>query len=721
MNARRLAAGAVALLTALPLLATSGSAQARPEPIRGALGYPATRDAPTVTGADRPPVEIAVESLSPVSIKPGDVVTVTGTLTNTTDQDVRGLALLTGVGNRVTSRTALSDDLDGEPGIAKLLTITTSPPLPTTLAAHQATSFTLTIDVTANGLAGGQATVFPLVFRATGTLGRSALTTLDDVATYLPYFPGSVAAPLRVVWIWPLDAPPAAATPADAASVFQSGGRLRSLLNLGALGASPTGAGGRYAPVTWAVEPSLLDSAGQSENTAGQQWLADLQRVTRGQNVIPLPYGDPDAVALVRAGLSGDLANAIALGRANLAAQLPNAQLQSVAWPVDGAVDQPTLDAYAAAGLTAALVSGDQVPPTLDAGSATESAPVTLETRSTSIRGLAIDPIAQRLLAGNGTDARTAQMARQQLLALLAVAVAERPNQTPPRDLVLALPRDADPDPTWLTGLLHDTANLSWLAPVPLSATAGDQPGKRASLRPYPADARTAEIPTGTFTGGADSIAGLRSAVANFRSMFPDDKLTRPIDQTLSRAESVFWRPGFDPAGGRQLVSQAQSELAELQGGVRLAVANQVTLTSKDGKVPVTVDNALSEDVTVTIGLTATDPTRLANIPTATYTVPAGHKQRVLVPAKAQRSGTFKVRLVVATPAGMQLGAVPLTVHSKAYGTITLAITFTALGVLVLALLFRLRRRLRRWRADRGTTRRPVPDVPLTPTSGGAS
>jgi hypothetical protein len=219
-------------------------------------------------------------------------------------------------------------------------------------------------------------------------------------------------------------------------------------------------------------------------------------------------------------------------------------------------------------------------------------------------------------------------------------------------------------------------------------------------LRPYSDSARAAELP-GNVLSGTDSVSALRAAVTNLRTMLPDDKLTRPIDQTLTKAQSVFWRPAADPAGARRLLAQAKTELAGLQGGIRLAVANQVTLTSKDGKVPVTVDNALSEDVTVAIGLTTTDPTRLAGTPTITYTVPAGHKLRVLVPANAQRSGTFKVRLVVSTPGGLHLNAVPMTVHSKAYGTITLAITFTALGVLVLALLIRFGGRLRRWRSRR--------------------
>jgi hypothetical protein len=284
--------------------------------------------------------------------------------------------------------------------------------------------------------------------------------------------------------------------------------------------------------------------------------------------------------------------------------------------------------------------------------------------------------------------------------------------------LVLALPRDADPDTTWIKGLLSATATLQWLTPVTLAETANDPVGIRTKLAPYPAAAKAAEITTSTLTGNVDAIATLRTSVTNLRSMLPDDKLTRPIDETLTQAQSVFWRPDRDPAGGRALVSTVRSALDALQGGVRLAVADQVTLTSRDGKIPVTVENSLAVDITVHISLATTDPTRLISVPIESYTVAAGHKQRVLVPAKAQRSGTFKVTLVVSTPDGMQLSAVPVTVHSKAYGTITLVITFSALGVLVIALLFRVRRRIKRWR-DRGSGQTPVSkNTPLGPTSG---
>jgi len=721
---RRLAALVLAAAMALPGAmaerATAGPGAESPSPAANPPAAPR-------------PLSVAITTVTPVSVGPTDVLTISGTVTNTTDQEIGQLSLTVGVGNRVASRTALTDDLARPPGISvslKSLTLT-----PQTLLPRASTSFTVPIDIHAMGLDGGAATVYPFVLHTSGSIGRNGVTNLDETVTYVPYFPGSVTAPLRVVWLWPLDAPPNTGGPTgsvDASLVTSlSSGRLRALLDLGNLATTPNADGGPYAGVTWAIEPSLVDSADRATTTAAKQWLSDLKQFTKNQNVIPLPYGDVDAVALVRAGLTSDLTTAVALGRSNLTRTLPDAAIQDVAWPVDGAVDQPTLDTYASAGLTKVLVSGDQIPPTDDAPTATESAPTTLDTRGPTLRALAVDPIAQRLLAGNGRDAATPQMARQELLALLAVAVAERPNQTPARDLVLALPRDADPNVAWIRDLLHATASLPWLKSVPLSETTNDPSGKRTKLQPYPIEAKNAELPGRTLTGAGDSIAALRGSVTTLRSTLPDDKLTRPIDGTLSLAESVFWRPDRDPASGRSLMSQAKAALDAARGGVRLAVTDEVTLASRNGKVPVTLDNSLSEDVTVRIELKATDPTRLATGSAATYTVPAGRKQRVLVTAKAQRSGTFKVTVVLSAPDGSVLEEVPLTVHSKAYGTITLAITLTALGVLVVAFGIRIRRRVRRWRDGGPGDDEPPTDGPsgdpadpsrgaqLQPTPGG--
>jgi hypothetical protein len=202
-----------------------------------------------------------------------------------------------------------------------------------------------------------------------------------------------------------------------------------------------------------------------------------------------------------------------------------------------------------------------------------------------------------------------------------------------------------------------------------------------------------------SLVGSPTSVTTLRQQIVDVRGMLPDRTLTRPLDDALARAESVAWRTKSSAGSQQALLDQVQQQTNALLGGVTLAVSGQVTLTSKNGNVPITVRNTLPEPVTVEIALSAADRTKLTSPGPRKYVIQPGAKQRVLLPAKTQRAGTFRVDLNVTTPDGRQIATAPLTVHSTAYGTITLVITLAALGVLVLAIARRLFIRVRGWRS----------------------
>lgn len=682
--------------------------------------------APPASGATDPelPLRVVLSVVAPVSPRAADTLTVEGTVTNTGSAPADDLSLLIGIGRRIHSRQELTDDFATPPTLARVLgdgdRVVTQ-----TLAPGGTGHFRARVPLRDAGL-GSDATVYPLEVRVDGAEQGAPGPALGRGDTFLPWFPAPVSAPLRVSWLLPLDAPPAldAAGRIDRStfpSILSGDGRLRRLLDLGQAAASVR----RPVPVTFAVEPSLLQaiqavthagwqrsdatrptggSAGHPANSDATTFLSDLAAVTAGKTVLALPYADPDAVAETRAGLSLDLATAVATGRSLVGGALPRAAIPDIAWPPGGLVDQATLDAYAAAGQTGVVIDGSQLPSISAASPPTQTAVTALPTRGPTVQALAADPQAQRLLAGAGRDQPTTQMAAQRLLALLAVVVTEAPNGGH-RDLVLAAPRTFDPDAAWAGELLNATGSLPWLTGVALADTQGDAPGRRSSLQPYPAAARGAELPSSALVGGTESVSSLRSLVDDVAGMLPDDeRLTRPLNQALSRAESVFWRstspdgPGAGADIGDRLRRDVGVSARGLLGQVRVAAAGQVTLTSRDGTIPVTVENSLPEPVTVRLALHSADRSKLAAPPGQQVTVAAGRKKRVLLAASTQRAGTFRVQLELTTPDGRTIQAVPVVVHSTAYGRITVAITAGALAVLVLALLVRLIRRWRHWR-----------------------
>jgi hypothetical protein len=75
------------------------------------------------------------------------------------------------------------------------------------------------------------------------------------------------------------------------------------------------------------------------------------------------------------------------------------------------------------------------------------------------------------------------------------------------------------------------------------------------------------------------------------------------------------------------------------------------------------------------------------------------------LPTEVTRSGRFSVDIWLTTEQGTRLGGTSrVELNSTSYGSITLAVTFTAAGVLVLLVGLRLFRRIRARRADSTAT-----------------
>ena len=117
------------------------------------------------------------------------------------------------------------------------------------------------------------------------------------------------------------------------------------------------------------------------------------------------------------------------------------------------------------------------------------------------------------------------------------------------------------------------------------------------------------------------------------------------------------------------------------------------TFGSKSGTIPLTVSNGLTQAVTVRIGLTPSPP-RLEIGKIGDVRIPAKSKVQVEVPATAIANGPVRIGTVLLTPAGDQYGQpVQLRIQVTQYGTVALAITGAAAGVLFAAAGYRLFRR----------------------------
>ena len=341
----------VALSAALPLL--SGQA-----------------DAQQVNAAQDAPLALTVTSLSPSYAEQGRTVTITGRVRNLAAAPASSLSVqLLSSNTQLRSRHDLERYASGtyQP---LMRAVSTTPVTLARLDAGHSWSWTVSLPV--RDLALSCFGVYPL----TVEVRDAALDAASDPVP-LPYWPAKANScpgqrrpqPFAISWIWPLIDVPHQGVCAGlmdnrlAASIAPDG-RLGNLLAIGSRYSALAG-------LTWAIDPSLLDSVAAMRHSypvgasttcqdtdlpaspAASRWLADLLKATAGQPVFLTPFADVDVAALTRHGSQFDLDRAFAeaahvghqILHRNAPAPIPAGphQLSAIAWPASGIASDEVL------------------------------------------------------------------------------------------------------------------------------------------------------------------------------------------------------------------------------------------------------------------------------------------------------------------------------------------------------------------------------------------
>src|SRR4030095_1990714 len=107
--------------------------------------------------------------------------------------------------------------------------------------------------------------------------------------------------------------------------------------------------------------------------------------------------------------------------------------------------------------------------------------------------------------------------------------------------------------------------------------------------------------------------------------------------KALFRVASAAWRDDHEAGGltGQQVLS----ELSAFRDGIRVVASRSLTLTSRRGRVPVTLENNTPTTVTVVLDLSSTDRSRLRSATKVERTVPARQKVQVEIDVLAESAG----------------------------------------------------------------------------------
>jgi hypothetical protein len=686
------------------------------------------------TGAAAPDVSVLIDTLTPLSPGPRDTLRITGRVVNRSAGALTNVSIALHMGTAIASRTVLHA-LRAAPvaqGIAQPYPVPIGRGnLPTGGTLRFSMSFKIS-DLRSKGLLPDPG-VYPMQVTATGTRpGNVRPSDLATASTFLPFIPTTTAlAATPLAWLVPLTAGPSLLadgrfTDNSLVASVSAGGRLKRLLD--ALQPAPAAsvtldpaiirtltlaANGRY---TVAV-PGKVNGQTEPASTAAKAWLDELAG-SSNLNVIPLPYDDVDVEALLHNG-GQSLADAARQRAADVLRlgllHSQTTQSYDIAVPPGGLVDAAGATYYRTGAKAKAFVlAPDAVPSNGDNPSASA------KSSSSSAQLLLSDDVLNKLVSAGVPAGDTPRMAEQEVLAELAEAHIEdavtSPTAAADRPLLIQIPVDWNPNVSWLSQLLNDTSALAWLTQKPLSSLLGAPTEPRAGLQ-YPNNERAAEVTAPLVQSSLSIVAGTSGLFSDPKSVGatqPESptSIVQPIRDAALASVSSRWRS--DPNQAFAFRNSAEIALTSLAQQVKVVASPQVTLTSRSGKVPVTLENDLGAAVDVSLVLTSLDKSRVSSDTVVRRTVRAGQKVQVEVEVKAASAGTFPVRLILFTADGRQLGTpVQVLVRSTRYGVVATIFTIVAVSLLGLAVLFRAIRGLIR----RARKANQTPQAPQRPAS----
>lgn len=708
---------ATALLVLGPAVAPAAPAAADPigEPVEPVGGQALLR--------------LEVDTMAPrVVTSANKTLAVTGRITNTGDRRVDEIRVKVQRGEPVES--------DGElRGLADLATDSGSSPfvdVVDTLRPGDTAELDVVVPVRGAepSLALTQPGVYPLLVNVNGRPDYGGQARLAAVSLPLPVLsvPNGAAAtpkstPPEVTLLWPLlDTQPRRLPTSDGQTVLTDdeladslsvGGRLFSLVNAVST-TSPNST--LQGSLCFAVDPDLLQTvslmrAGYKVRgpdgrivpgrgaAAATDWLARLTSLTRGRCVLSVPYADADLVALSRSG-AVDLAQ-LSLASSSIVADLltPVQPAKDLFWPVGGTFDRRTLVDLAAVGPTTVLADRAHLQ------HVSGQAPYRITGLQTTqpVRALPVDQLLSQSLDTAPTGAEDDGSSLQEGLAALTFRTLF--DQRDVGHVLIAPPRRWTASASELgryLGLAQQLFSSGYATPQSLTqAVSGADRGTATGLAYTPQDSRR-EVPAAV----AADVARINNVKRDLLDAMDDDtttdvdpnQLLSPMQYGLLRGVSTAWRG--QTARAVETVARVDAELDALRGQVVVNNPGRpITLASGDSPIPFTINNGLPVAIVVRIQVVA--PPGLRPEPYPAFRIPPASSISRYIPAEVIRAGRFTVDMSLTTPSGgTELGdPTRLELTSTSYGIITVAVTGTAGGVLVLLVAIRIFRRVRTARA----------------------
>jgi len=538
--------------------------------------------------------------------------------------------------------------------------------------------------------------VFPVRLQLENTNSGASIASLT---TFMVYVPAPATQKLRFAMVVPVTASVTPAPQPSASSLLANplAGLTRpssaTLTGINQLVAAMSTAPNASVPVTVAASAQTLQdlSSGAGAHPTAVSALAELSDVGTHQ-FAPAPYTPVDASALVDAGLGSELTQQLGRGSELLTLDgivhttTPPASGGSAPWITNDGLDDNTLAQLATAGYNQLILPPTDVSSSPVNGSGAEPFNVNSAHGSSFLAITSNADLASRLTAHPGDPV----LAASQLIGELAQIYFEYPNLTNARAVVAVPPTGSALNPNMISTLLTDlsnnpivegvtTATLFQTLSSPAACHGGCKLTSPSSSSGSPGTSSSSGLPAGAIRAQRTRIAELTSAIV------PPAPAAKTLHLQLSDLVLASESETLKSSQQSSVLHNTSAAINAQLGQFSVSGDQSITLTSRNGQIPVSIASAAPYPVTGTLTVVSdellfTNGTRRVSrvLTLHTATNPS------YIPVQARTSGEFKLEITFSAPSGgMVIASGVINVRSTATSVVGVVLSLGAVAVLL--------------------------------------
>ena len=379
-----------------------------------------------------------------------------------------------------------------------------------------------------------------------------------------------------------------------------------------------------------------------------------LTRAISAGEVIALPWNDADVPALAHLGETDLISSA--LERSASSQTVAAGAATDTAWVED--LDSQTLSALPAS--TTTLIAPASAAPVAEDLTYTPSGTALIDGRVVLLSDPSLSQaLASTLSTGSSRSPLCELDSRQLLRGLSAIITRQAPALN--RNLVVTLGRGAATNPQALGRRLEALMGNSWSEPRTLSRLVSDTRASQNLVERQDLAQQSVsqtELSTSELEQARDVEHTLGSIVGVLAS--PTTQL-EGVTQVVSTVTSTAWRD--DPSGRQRALTADHQVGTRITQSLGAAPSSTINLIAQSADVPVRITSSLNQAATVQVRIFSSS-TRLQPLKPVTITVPARGGAVASLPVSAVGSGDVNLTIHVLAPDGTVVGT-PAILHMR--------------------------------------------------------